>query len=322
MALLIRRLPTAAAPILGAALGLIPATGCSIEREQGLFPTQQAADAAPPTDDAGPDPIDDAGPPPRIGDPAGQWMLFVEDRNCLVGVGDPLESIIWSWYAVELIPSGEGRAALTVRSRICHQELSPLAFGFLSVVPDVICDNTPAVETGGFLVGDEAGALFLADTIFDYWGVEGIADTEDVPVDIDDPRIVDLDEDGNPGVTLPVTTANGGPICEVYVAQRVRVALEGRVVDGRTIVGDAASGTDKSILATSTELCASGDVVPNMAGNRFALVRIDGREGAPDVDADDDGEVQCPELRDEIEGLMAAYAIERSAPDGDTWCQE
>ena len=319
MALLIptRSASTAAA---GAILLALTATGCSIDREEGLFPAQELADVMPIGDAR---PIEeDAGPPPRISDPAGEWMLFVEDRNCLVGAGDPIESIIWSWYAVELIPSGEGRAALTVRSRICRQVLSPLAFGFLSVVPDVVPDTSAVVETGGFLVGDEAGALFLADTIFDYWGVEGLSDSEDVPGEVDDPRVVDQDQDGNPGITLPVTTANGGPICEVFVAQRVRVALEGRVIDGRTIVGDAASGTDKAILATSTELCASGDVVPNMAGNRFALVRIDGRDGAPEIDADGDGSVQCAELRDEIDGLMAAYAIEMSEPDSATWCRD
>ncbi len=310
----------ATAPAFGAALLASAFAGCSVERADGLFPAQLAPDVAPP--DATVGPVEDAGPPPRIGDPSGQWMLFVEDRNCLIGAGDPVESIIWTWYAIELIPSGEGRAALTLRSRVCRQELSPLAFGFLTVVPDVVPDTSPAVDTGGFLVGDEAGALFLADTIYDYWGVEGLSDTDDLPVVADDPRIVDQDEDGNPGITLPVTTANGAPICQVFVAQRVRVALEGRVVNGRTIVGDAASGTDKAILATSTELCASGDVVPNMAGNRFALVRIDGRDGAPDIDADDDGEISCAELRDELPGLMAAYAVEMSPPDSDTWCRD
>lgn len=301
-------------------LALCAGAGCSIEREVGKFPARSLPDAAPPAD-LGAD-MGDAGPPPRIGDPAGQWMLFVEDRNCLVGTGDAVESIIWTWYAVELIPSGAGRAALTVRSRVCHQELSPLAFGFLTVVPDAVADASPAVDTGGFLVGDAVGAQFLADTIYDYWGVERLADDAPVPDDIDDPRIYDQDEDGNPGITLPVVTNSGRAICEVYVAQRVRVALEGTVRDGHRIEGIAASGTDKSILATSTELCASGEFVPNMAGNRFALVRIDGADGSPDADADADGVVRCPELRERIEALMATYAIERSPPDADTWCQE
>lgn len=300
------------------ALAALALGGCSIDREAGRFPAQQLPDEGVAPPDTGPEPDD--GPPPELTDPAGQWMLFVEDHNCLVDAGDPVESIIWTWYLVDLEPAGQGRAALTLRSRICRQELSPLAFGFLSVVPDVVADTGDEQETAAFLVGEASGALFLSDTIVDYWGVEGLGDGEAVPPSADDERVVDQEGDGNPGVTFPVTTRNGRSICEVYVAQRIRAALEGRVRNARRIEGAAATGTDKAVLAASTELCASGDVVPNMAGNRFSLVRIDGVDGAPDADMNGDGAVDCGELREGIEALMGAYSLVRSEPDSDTWC--
>ncbi len=302
---------------LVAGLGLV-ATGCSIDRQMGRFPAQEAADGA--VDAPTMDPEPDQGPPPDLTDPAGHWMLFVEDRNCLVDAGDPIESLIWSWYRVELVPSADGRASLTLRSRICKQELSPLAFGFLSLVPDATTDSGEEQETAGFLVGESSGALFLSDTIVDYWGVQGLSFEDMVPASADDERVVDQDGDGNPGVTFPVVTTSGLEICEVYVAQRIRAGLEGRVRNARRIDGDALTGTDKAVLAASTGLCASGDVVPNMAGNTFSLVRIDGVDGSPDADLDGDGTIACAEIREELPALMAAYGLERSEPDSDRWC--
>lgn len=306
-----------------ALVALVALAGCSVERGVGRFPNQDPGDFGPPPPDFGTEPdAGDGGPSTApLSDPEGQWMLFVEDRNCLVGAGDPVESIIWTWYLVDIERPAAGRASLTLSTHICRQQLSPLAFGFLSIVPDIVADTGETRQTGAFLVGEAPGSAFFADTIVDYWGVEGVADDEPVPADLEDPRLVDQDGDGHPGVTFPVTSSNGTvELCQVYVTQRIRAALEGQIVSARRIEGVALTGTDKSILGTSTELCASGDVVPNGAGNRFALVRIDGVSGAPDADTGGDGAVDCDELRGGLEALMGAYALERSAPDADLHC--
>lgn len=302
---------------LAAALAAL-ATGCAVEAVDGRFPpqTRLEADAALDTDGG---PALDAGQP-VLTDPTGQWLLFIEDRNCLFTVGNGVEALIWSWYLVDIEPTGPGRASLRQRTRMCHQELSPLTFGFLSIVPDEVPESAPDAEFEGFLAGSTAGSIYVSGTLTELWGAERVAADEALPASTEDPRVIDQDGDGSPGVTFPVQTPTGVEVCRVFVTQRMHHALGGAVVDGRRIEGTAETSIEKVVLAATTDLCASGDVIPNDAGNRFVLVRVDGTAGSPDADTDGDGAVECGELRGALATIMANYGIEQSEPDAQTWC--
>lgn len=294
-------------------------TGCAVESIDGRFPPQERVGA-----DAGPVDLGavlDATATP-ISTATGTWLLFTEDRRCLFAVGDAIEAMIWSYYIVETEPTGPGRPTLTQRTRMCRQELSPLALGFLSVVPDAVPDGAPDAEFDGFLADFEPGSAYLTGTLAELWGAEGVAADEALPLDPDDPRLVDQDGDDEPAVTFPVTTPTGNELCQVFVTQRMTHALRGAVVDARRIEGTTESTTEKNVLAASSDLCASGDFVQNDAQDTFSLVRIDGVDDAPDLDADGDGAVDCDELRAELDEIIALYGLTRSEPDADTWCAD
>lgn len=305
-------------PTLAPLLAPLLLCACAVEAIDGRFPPQTRLESDAATD-AGPGPQLDAGQP-VLTDPTGQWMLFIEDRNCLFTAGNGVEALIWSWYLVDIEPTGPGRASLTQRTRMCHQELSPLTFGFLSIIPDEVPDSAPDVSFEGFLAGTTAGSVYVSGTLFELWGAERVGIDEPLPMTGDDPRVIDQDGDGSPGVTLPVATPTGIEICRVFVTQRMTHALAGAVVDARRIEGHSETAIDKVVLAASADLCSSGDIVQNDAGNRFVLVRVDGTEGAPDIDADADGRVECAELRGSIDTLMANYGIVQAEPDSETWC--
>ena len=66
-------------------------------------------------------------------------------------------------------------------------------------------------------------------------------------IDIDDPRVIDVDEDGKPGVTLTVTSPDGNPICEVTVVQRTEIQLNGTIADGQHVQGEYQAAQDKVV---------------------------------------------------------------------------
>jgi len=74
------------------------------------------------------------------------------------------------------------------------------------------------------------------------------------------------------------------------------------------------------ILSASTELCGSGELADSLAETRFDMVRIDGKYGAPNLDTDRDGEVDCAEVRAGHEGALSFYGVLRDEPDSENNC--
>ncbi|MCA9539913.1 MAG: hypothetical protein KC620_13540 [Myxococcales bacterium] len=292
---------------------------CSVERGAGPFPDRDGwpSDAVA-TSDAG---LIDGGVAP-LTRPEGTWMLFTEDRKCLYAAGDPVENLIWSWYVVDVVRPDAGSALLRQSVRLCHQELSPLSFGFITLVPDIIPDNLDPVTVAAFLVGPDPGEAYVSDEMVSYWGVTGIGPDEPLPTSVDDPRVFDLEDDGHPGVTLPVTTTSGMELCQVYAVQRIRQRLRGVVVNNQRVDGTFSATTDKEVIDATTALCASGALINSQAESHFSMVRIDGLDGSPDLDDNRDGEVDCDEFRDAIVATMQAYGLARSAPESVENCPQ
>ncbi len=292
--------------------------GCTVTRGVGDFPARDGGfgqDAETRVDAGAAGEVE-----PTLDDPDGWWLVFAQDRQCIYGVGDPLENLVRSTYVVNIRREDAGAAFLRQRVRMCAHELSPLHFGFVTVVGSEIPDAQPTHDVAGFLLGREAGSAYVTDEVIDNWGLTGQAADARLPDDPDDPRVVDEDEDGLPGVSVTVTTPDGIPVCSVRLIERLRVALDGAVLDGRQIAGRLISHIDQVVLSADTDLCSNGDLAASLAETRFDMVRVDGKQGGPNLDADRDGEVDCVEIREGLESALSFYDVSRLEPDSAAHC--
>ena len=92
-----------------------------------------------------------------------------------------------------------------------------------------------------------------------------------------DPRVVDMDGDGQIGFTIPAAIVGmfGG---DTYVVQRFRYRLEGKLVDPDTIIGTVEWSTEQVVLwATDALLLMSytQSIDPDPTVHRFLMRRID-----------------------------------------------
>jgi hypothetical protein len=135
---------------------------------------------------------------------------------------------------------------------------------------------------------------------------------EALPTEENDPRVVDADEDGAPGVT--VQNSLGG--AQRIVFRNVGTSA-GRVLSSNHIVGDVPG--DLLAVTETSVFGIGGAFLPDTfaLGSVVELVRVDGRYGALDADADRDGAVSCAELLD-----VAGSIVTLEPPDTPFDCGE
>ncbi len=99
-----------------------------------------------------------------------------------------------------------------------------------------------------------------------------------LPRDPYDPRVIDQDNDGYPGLTVPVSLV-GLVDGETYVVQRLMYALDGDVLDTDTIAGSIDWTSQQNVLAASDLLLTlsySYEPHPDRTLHRFVMARVDG----------------------------------------------
>ena len=109
-----------------------------------------------------------------------------------------------------------------------------------------------------------------------------------VPVDEEDPRIVDVDGDGNPGITVLVEGVISG---QVYVVQRHWKELCGDVLSEDRIEGYVNWDTNQRVVgASSFVLNRTPEATPHPDWelNRFVLLRIDSALTCEDLIANEE----------------------------------
>ncbi|MCA9544853.1 MAG: hypothetical protein KC613_10700 [Myxococcales bacterium] len=298
------------------------AVGCAeVERGVGVFPERDAVGF-----DGGL--ISDGGrgdasmATAELEDPVGTWAVFIEDRKCLSAVGAKVENIIWSWFRVEVVdaraPDDTGVRVLRQTGELCTQELSPLIGGLRTIVPDAVVNALDVQPWGAFLQGSAAGSGYLTSEWLDLWGAEGVSPGEPVPSEVDDPRVIDLDGDGNPGVSFVVGNAAGGEACRVFVVQRTKYEMTGVVVDSSRIEGAVDSVIEQNVLDSTSPLCGgSNEYVVSPSPSRFVMIRVDGKGGGLDLDLNDDGTVDCAEIAEGQQILMGGGMVQRVDPDNE-----
>ncbi len=102
-------------------------------------------------------------------------------------------------------------------------------------------------------------------------------ETDSLPTSPDDPRVIDQDEDGKPGLTVRVVVM-GFISGEVYVVQRDRSRLSGTVLGPGAIDGLVEWTSEQSVLGASSSMFLAGTaarVDPVAENSYFRARRVD-----------------------------------------------
>jgi len=109
------------------------------------------------------------------------------------------------------------------------------------------------------------------------WDVRG-ADLEEpasdpLPTSPEDVTVIDLDQDGHPGVTVRVSGILDG---EIYVTQRQWTELEGRIDSPDRVAGALAWGDEQTVLGADNAILQGFEAASEPVDGRFVLVRVEG----------------------------------------------
>lgn len=248
---------------------------------------------------------DDTGAPP--GDPVdltGAFAMIAYDNPELTGLSlDPQRQCgaAPQLSLVELVQEG---SSITMTSKTCHLSLpSVRIFAFdiqVSTVPESFIEAMPVTGPFTFDLGDiVVGTAFappLAAIGVPVVGGAILADpAHDVlPSDAGDERVIDSDNDGEPGVSI---LSSGFPQALVY--RRTIRALAG-VIRSADVIEGATAGSyrvdaESSLLSLFQLLVPAGTGQPST----FQMTRI--------ADAGADGLITCDDVRAQHAALEAAF---------------
>lgn len=288
------RLVGLVAGVMAAGLG-----GCGIdEGKPGAF-SDQDLDVG---EDEQIEPAEGLGEGPGAGTMTGTWLKVHAASSCVLNQ----EQVSYAYYLVEFEEDGLG---LREQKRLCGLDLSPL-LGFRPVASEGVLESVEFVEVDrGMVTRLVPGGVYASATEVGLWGL-ALEDplNEDVPADPEDGRVVDRDEDGNPGVSLDLE----GSGCARFMGQRQVVRYFGEFEAPNDIRGRSATRTDMEVYGATAGICElAPQVVPNDGESEFRMVRIDGQGGAVDADENEDGVIECEEIGPWIEAVW-----ERREADG------
>jgi hypothetical protein len=264
---------------------------CDPAQEPGLYEDQILSDP-----DAGEDAPDGEDPDQPGGqnlvdftDMNGTWALARDFSTCVsvFGVAETRS------YTLSLVQIEQTGSVLRETHEVCSLKTTPV-IGLETVVPEAVFRTSNPTVVEGYVYGDRPGASYTSGPILAVWGIDLLDPLRDPlpePSDPLDPRIMDTDEDGMPGVTLKV----GGSACDLYVIQRDAASVTGILQADGSIEGGGAAYTQQVVLGATNPICGQRfETIPNPAQGYSKMVRVD-RRGI-NLDADGDGEVGCEEL--------------------------
>lgn len=122
---------------------------------------------------------------------------------------------------------------------------------------------------------DAQGWRYRADLGVEHIGYRPVGDDAKLPAKIDDPAVFDWDGDGLPAATLKISIPLL-PDGELYVVQRGRSILHGRIVQAGKVEGtiDVQSFAQRVLGAKPAFLNASPEITPEPKESRFMLTAV------------------------------------------------
>lgn len=211
---------------------------------------------------------DEALPPAALSGSYGM-LLRVPVKSSFPVVGE-VEAVYESLHLVKIEPGGEGK--LVQRERICTVRIDEdLALFELHISPRAV-SSLPEARADATL-SEKDGRLQYAVTLPKrYLGMR--QDAARLPTSSDDGDVRDTDGDGQPGLTLALSTPVGG--VDVYIVQRDQAALSGEV-KGRSLVEGKVQvlRLEQRVIGTKPSFTEKLDLSMAPRENaRFSLFRV------------------------------------------------
>ena len=209
-------------------------------------------------------------------DLSGDWAMV----QVMVATADlPVVGSLWIDTIVgaftHITQSG---STLILQDRYCFTDASPSTFLFSTNIADVTMQSIQPEPRTAMLSLEDCDYRFSQDWYTEIRGaILEDPENESLPIDPEDPRLVDLEEDGHPGMTIEASIL-GLFKGEGYSVQRYRYRLDGTVFDANTIIGFIDWTSEQTVVAATNPLfmeAFSDDTDPDPTKHRFVMIRID-----------------------------------------------
>lgn len=174
--------------------------------------------------------------------------------------------------SVSLVEIRQNGAGLTQSHRVCDFRVLEDSKFIKMIFPEKFIAALAKHIYPIHLGQDEHGWAYRADLGVERIGYRAHGAEDKLPTKIDDPAVVDWDNDGHPGATLKITIPLL-PAGELYVVQRGQSILTGRVVRPGTVEGgiEVRHFEQKVLDAWPGFLARSPEIEPRPQESRFTL---------------------------------------------------
>ncbi len=168
---------------------------------------------------------------------------------------------------------------LTLQDRYCFTHATPSSWLFRTQITDPVMQSISPPHREVTLRLEDCDVRFEQDWYTELRGATlANPESDALPSVSSDPRVVDLDGDGHPGITIQASILglmNG----ECYAVQRYRYRLDGTVFDANTIVGYVDWSSEQNVLDATHALFMepfTDGTYPDPSVHRFLMIRTDG----------------------------------------------
>ena len=209
-------------------------------------------------------------------DLSGDWAMV----QVLVATADlPVVGSLWIDTIVGAFTHvTQSGSSLILQDRYCFTDASPSTLLFRTNIADTVMHSIQPEPRTATLTLSDCGVGLTQDWYTEIRGaILANPENEPLPSDLDDPRLVDLEGDGHPGMTIQASIL-GLFTGEGYAVQRYRYRLTGTVVDADTIIGLIDWTSEQTVLAATNPLFMetfSDDTDPDPAKHQFVMIRVD-----------------------------------------------
>ncbi len=165
---------------------------------------------------------------------------------------------------------------LSISQELCHLKLVSDTELATTVVPDLFIASVPLMEKTGTVTVKDTTHHFALDLTPELYGVALASPLDEpLPTTADDPRVIDQDGDGHPGMTVFITGVLDGA---AYIVQRNLRSLEGAFVSTDRIEGLVNWTQDQNIIGSDNKILASNHPTsvtdPDPLKSPFIAIRI------------------------------------------------
>ena len=211
----------------------------------------------------------------EIPDLTGTWVLIQVYPQ--IAVLPLAGEVLRSSTVVQFVDVTQDGETLTMRDRYCFTLVDDGTPLVKTEIPEAFMAALVPTPRTAVLRATEEGIAFDAANYVEVRGA--VLDdplTDPLPIDPVDPRVIDQDGDGQPGMTVRVTVL-GIVEGETYIVQRVQYRLTGWVIGPDRIEGRI-EWTDEQVVLAATNALLEADTIgrpdPDPTAHRFVMVRV------------------------------------------------